>query len=188
MAQSLFHGRQRHVLLLLQSFDGLELSCAQSLAQRYIHFRLTDDRVVLKSDHHTDIGLSRIRRRDNLELLTLLYGLLAQNLFHRIGKCGGFLGIEAPGHHGVSLGAGQVLLIPHIQGGQRLGLLRAQGLKGNIRVRWYGFCVSTSIFSFIHIGVPRRDKGGFARFGVDELILLDFSSLLRLGRSGCGNR
>ena len=71
---------------------------------------------------------------------------------------------------------------------QGLGLLRAQSLKGDIRVRWYGFRVSTSIFSFIHIGVPRRDKGGFARFGVDELILLDFSSLLQLGRSGCRNR
>ena len=110
--------------------------------------------------------------------MPFFYGLLAQNLFHCIGQGGCFLGVETPGHHGVSLGTGQIRLIPHIQGGQGLCLLRAQSLKGDIRVRWYGFRVSTSIFSFIHIGVPRRDKGGFARFGVDELILLDFSSLI----------
>ena len=182
------HRGQCHILLLLQRPGSLRLGSAQSLAQSHIHLGLPDDRIVLKCDHYPDLRLSGIGRRDNLELLPFFYGLLAQNLFHCIGQGGCLLGVETPGHHGVSLGTGQIRLIPHIQGGQGLGLLRAQSLKGDIRVRWHSFRVSTSIFSFIHIGVPCRDKGGFARFGADELILLDFSSLLQLGRSGCRNR
>ena len=156
-------------LAVLHALHGGQLCLAEALAQLNGHaVHLTDGRG-LKRDDNLDLVVLLVGLAHNSDLVAVAVILAAQDRLHGIGIGRRFLRVIFAADQCLTVVCRDGAFRAIGQRGQRLGLRCAEGAAGNIGILRCLARVDPSVGGLVYIGIARRDVGGLAVCGIDDL-------------------